>query len=141
MSNEELADLIFPNITKTVEDYEKMYPERDLPNGAVVCRYAPSPTGFIHIGALLASFTNSVFAKQSNGVFYLRIEDTDTKRTVDNGISSDEYYDVPLITLQQMVVPFIIQIMARLILAVVLLQITQQKKVVQYSTILMQHLV
>ena len=88
MSNEELADLIFPNITKTVEDYEKMYPERDLPNGAVVCRYAPSPTGFIHIGALLASFTNSVFAKQSNGVFYLRIEDTDTKRTVDNGISN-----------------------------------------------------
>ena len=86
MSNKELADLIFPNITKTIEDYENMYKERNLDNGAIVTRYAPSPTGFIHIGALLASFTGSVFAKQTNGIFYLRIEDTDTKRTVDNGI-------------------------------------------------------
>ena len=86
MSNKELADLIFPNITKTIEDYEKMYPERDLSSNAIVTRYAPSPTGFIHIGALLASFTEKTFAKQSGGVFYLRIEDTDTKRTVDNGI-------------------------------------------------------
>ena len=87
MSNKELADLIFPNITKTIEDYNKEYPTRDLPDGAVVTRYAPSPTGFIHIGALLSSFTASVFAKQTNGVLFLRIEDTDTKRTVDNGIS------------------------------------------------------
>ena len=87
MSNKELADLIFPNITKTIEDYEKEYPKRDLPEGAIVTRYAPSPTGFIHIGALLSSFTASVFAKQTNGVLFLRIEDTDTKRTVDNGIS------------------------------------------------------
>ena len=87
MSNKELANLIFPNITKTIEDYEKMYPKRDLEEGAIVTRYAPSPTGFIHIGALLSSFTASVFAKQTNGVLFLRIEDTDTKRTVDNGIS------------------------------------------------------
>lgn len=86
MSNKELADLIFPNITKTIEDYENMYPVRDLKDNAIVTRYAPSPTGFIHIGALLASFTEKTFAKQSDGVFYLRIEDTDTKRTVDNGI-------------------------------------------------------
>ncbi len=86
MSNKELAELIFPNITKTIEEYENMYPERDLPDNAIVTRYAPSPTGFIHIGALLASFTEKTFAKQSGGVFYLRIEDTDTKRTVDNGI-------------------------------------------------------
>ncbi|MBQ6282528.1 MAG: glutamate--tRNA ligase [Bacilli bacterium] len=86
MSNKELADLIFPNITKTREDYENMYPVRDLKDDAIVTRYAPSPTGFIHIGALLASFTEKTFAKQSGGVFYLRIEDTDTKRTVDNGI-------------------------------------------------------
>lgn len=86
MSNKELADLIFPNITKTIEDYENMYPTRDLSSNAIVTRYAPSPTGFIHIGALLASFTEKTFAKQSGGVFYLRIEDTDTKRTVDNGI-------------------------------------------------------
>ena len=87
MTNKELADLIFPNITKTVEDYEKEYPKRDLPEGAVVTRYAPSPTGFIHIGALYASFVSQAFARQTNGVFYLRIEDTDTKRTIDNGIN------------------------------------------------------
>ena len=83
-----LADLIFPDITLTIDDYEKMYPCRDLDKKAIVSRYAPSPTGFIHIGALLASFTGSIFAKQSNGVFYLRIEDTDTKRTIDNGITT-----------------------------------------------------
>ena len=87
MTNEELANLIFPNITKTIEDYDKIYPKRNLKEGAIVTRYAPSPTGFIHIGALLASFTGSTFARQTDGVFYLRIEDTDTKRTVDNGIS------------------------------------------------------
>lgn len=86
MTNQELADLIYPNITKTVEDYCKEYPKRDLPEGAVVTRYAPSPTGFIHIGALYASFVAQAFAKQTNGVFYLRIEDTDTKRTIENGI-------------------------------------------------------
>ena len=87
MTNKELANLIFPHITKTVDDYEKMYPMRNLKDGAIVTRYAPSPTGFIHIGALLASFTGSTFARQTDGVFYLRIEDTDTKRTIDNGIS------------------------------------------------------
>ena len=85
--NIELANLIFPNITKNVEDYEKMYPERNLPEGAKVTRYAPSPTGFIHIGALLSSFTGDMIARQSNGVFYLRIEDTDTERTIENGIN------------------------------------------------------
>lgn len=82
-----LADLIFPNITLTIEDYEKMYPSRDLDKKAIVSRYAPSPTGFIHIGALLATFTESTFARQTNGKFYLRIEDTDTKRTIENGVS------------------------------------------------------
>ena len=86
MTNKDLADLIFPNITKDIEYYEKKYPKRESVEGAIVTRYAPSPTGFIHIGALLASFTESVFARQTNGTFYLRIEDTDTKRTVDNGI-------------------------------------------------------
>ena len=85
--NKILADLIFPNITKTVADYEKMYPERNLPEGAKVTRYAPSPTGFIHIGALLSSFTANMIAKQSGGVQFLRIEDTDTERTVENGVN------------------------------------------------------
>ena len=86
ITDKELADLIFPNITKTVEDYEKMYPERNLPEGAIVTRYAPSPTGYIHVGALYQSFVASSFARQTNGIFYLRVEDTDTKRTIDNGI-------------------------------------------------------
>lgn len=86
MTHKDLADLIFPNITKTVEDYEKMYPERELPEGAMVTRFAPSPTGFVHMGSLLASFISRKAAKDTNGVFYLRIEDTDQKREVENGI-------------------------------------------------------
>ena len=86
MTYKDLADLIFPNITKTIEDYEKMYPERDLPEGAMVTRFAPSPTGFVHMGSLLASFISRKAAKDTNGVFYLRIEDTDQKREVENGI-------------------------------------------------------
>ncbi len=86
MTNKDLADLIFPNITKTIEDYEKVYPKRDLPEGAMVTRFAPSPTGFVHMGSLLASFISSKAAKDTKGVFYLRIEDTDQKREVPNGI-------------------------------------------------------
>ena len=86
MTNKDLADLIFPNITKTVADYEKEYPERNLPEGAIVTRFAPSPTGFVHMGSLFASFIESKAAKDTNGVFYLRIEDTDQKREVENGI-------------------------------------------------------
>ena len=86
MTHKDLADLIFPNITNTISDYEKIYPERDLPEGAMVTRFAPSPTGFVHMGSLLASFISSKAAKDTNGVFYLRIEDTDGKREVENGI-------------------------------------------------------
>ena len=87
MTNKDLANLLFPNINKTIEDYETIYPKRNLDTDAIVTRYAPSPTGFIHIGALLAAFVGGAFSRQTNGVFYLRIEDTDTKRTIDNGIS------------------------------------------------------
>ena len=86
MTNKDLAELIFPNITKTIEDYEKIYPERNLPEGAMVTRFAPSPTGFVHMGSLLASFISSKAAKDTKGVFYWRIEDTDQKREVPNGI-------------------------------------------------------
>ena len=86
MTHKDLADLIFPHITKTIEDYERIYPERDLPEGAMVTRFAPSPTGFVHMGSLLASFISRKAAKDTNGVFYLRIEDTDQKREVENGI-------------------------------------------------------
>ena len=83
----ELADLMFPGITKTVEDYEKMYPERNLKEGARVTRFAPSPTGFVHMGSLLSAFEDYKAAKDTDGVFYLRIEDTDQKRSVENGIT------------------------------------------------------
>ncbi len=86
MTYKDLADLIFPNITKTITDYEKEYPERNLPEGAMVTRFAPSPTGFVHMGSLLASFISNKAAKDTHGVFYLRIEDTDGKREVENGI-------------------------------------------------------
>ena len=87
MTNKEYADFLIPGIDKTIEDYEKMYPERNLDSNAIVTRYAPSPTGFVHMGALFASFNERMMAKQSNGVFYLRIEDTDQKRSIENGVS------------------------------------------------------
>ena len=86
MTNKDLADLLYPNITKTIDDLEKMYPQRDLPDGAEVCRFAPSPTGRMHMGNLYASFIPEVIANQTNGIFILRIEDTDSKRAIENGI-------------------------------------------------------
>ncbi len=86
MTNKELADLIFPNVTKTIEDYEREYPERNLPEGTRVTRFAPSPTGFVHIGNLLQALTDFLIARNSNGVYYLRNEDTDTKREVNDAV-------------------------------------------------------
>ena len=86
MNREDLANLIFPNITKTVEDYEKEYPERNLPDGAMVTRFAPSPTGFMHIGHMLAAVIDYCLAKKKNGVFYLRNEDTDQSREVEGAV-------------------------------------------------------
>ena len=86
MTNKDLADLLFPNVTKTIEDYEKIYPERQLKEGTIVSRFAPSPTGRVHMGNLFASFVPEVFARQTDGVFILRIEDTDAKRAIENGI-------------------------------------------------------
>ena len=81
-----LADLLFPNISTLPEDIEARFPERNLPEGAKVTRFAPSPTGFLHIGNLYGAFTDERLAHTSGGVFYLRIEDTDAKRTVPNGV-------------------------------------------------------
>lgn len=80
---EKLANLIFPDITETIKDLEIKYPERNLKEGAEVTRYAPSPTGFLHTGALFTSLINKKIADQTGGVFYLRLEDTDTKREVE----------------------------------------------------------
>lgn len=78
----ELAELLFPNVTKTTDDMEALYPKRDLPEGAIVSRLAPSPTGFVHLGNLMQGFTSERLAHQSGGVLYLRVEDTDAKREV-----------------------------------------------------------
>ena len=86
MTNKDLADLIFKDLKITHDDCLKRYPKRDLPEGAVVTRYAPSPTGFVHMGNVYAAFIERKMAKQSNGIFYLRIEDTDQKRYVKDGI-------------------------------------------------------
>ena len=97
MTNKDLADLLYPNITKTIDDLERMYPIRNLPDNAEVCRFAPSPTGRMHMGNLYASFIPEVIAKQTNGIFILRIEDTDNKRAIENGvqliIDDLEYYN------------------------------------------------
>ncbi len=87
MDYEKLAELMFGHITKTPKDYEKEYPQRELPQGAKVTRFAPSPTGFLHIGGLFAAFAAERAAHSTGGVFFLRIEDTDKKREVENGVS------------------------------------------------------
>ena len=86
MDNEKLAELLFPDVTSVPDDMEKRYPPRTLPEGAKVTRFAPSPTGFMHLGNLYGALTDERLAHQSGGVFYLRIEDTDGKRTVENGV-------------------------------------------------------
>lgn len=88
MDSIELSQLIYPDITRTPEDYEEMYPPRELPEGAMVTRLGPSPTGFIHLGNLYGAFVDERLAHQSSGVFYLRIEDTDDKRFVENAVET-----------------------------------------------------
>lgn len=86
MTNKDLANLIFPDIKETIEDIEKKYPKRNLPEGAKVTRFAPSPTGFVHLGGIYQALICNNLAKKSNGVFYLRNEDTDTKREVSGAV-------------------------------------------------------
>lgn len=82
ITNKQIADAIFPNITLTIEDLEKKYPLRNLVAGAEVTRFAPSPTGFLHTGSLFTSMICRKVATQSNGVFFIRLEDTDMKREI-----------------------------------------------------------
>lgn len=88
MDYQELAELLFPNLELTPEDIEKRYPPRNLPEGAKVTRVAPSPTGFMHLGNLFSALVGERLAHQSNGVFFLRIEDTDLKRAVEGGVET-----------------------------------------------------
>lgn len=86
MSFEKLADIIFKDVEHSPEYYIEKYPKRNLKEGAKVTRYAPSPTGFQHIGGVFAALINERLASQSEGIFYLRIEDTDQKREVQGAI-------------------------------------------------------
>ena len=86
MDYKDLANLIFPN-AKDISYYEEKYPARNLPEGAVVSRFAPSPTGFVHIGGLYQALVAKEMTKKTNGVFFLRVEDTDQKREVENGVT------------------------------------------------------
>ena len=83
-----LADLLLPNIDKTPDYYEKLYPARNLPEGARVVRVAPSPTGYLHLGTLFAGVVNRITATSSGGVFFTRIEDTDKEREIEGGIEN-----------------------------------------------------
>ncbi len=84
--NKMMAELILGDVDKTPDYYEKLYPARNLPEGAAVTRVAPSPTGYLHIGTLFAALVNRVTATATGGVFYTRIEDTDKKREIEGGI-------------------------------------------------------
>ena len=86
MDYKDLADLIFPDV-KPIEYYEEKYPKRNLKEGAIVSRFAPSPTGFVHIGGLYQALVARKVSSQTEGVFFLRIEDTDQKREIENGIT------------------------------------------------------
>ena len=103
MDRKDLANLIFPD-AKDYTYYEEKYTARNLPEGAIVTRFAPSPTGFVHIGGIYQSLIAKLMAKK-DGVFFVRIEDTDQKREVQDGVkqimdalkdfdlSPDEYID------------------------------------------------
>ena len=86
MDYKDLADAIYPDV-KPIEYYEEKYPNRNLPEGAEVVRIGPSPTGFVHIGTLYQALINKKIARQTNGVFFARVEDTDQKRKVENGVN------------------------------------------------------
>lgn len=98
MTNKDLANVIFPHITKTIADYEKMYPKRNIEEGAYVTRFAPSPTGFMHLGGFFQAIIDHLLAHSTNGIFYLRNEDTDQKREVEGAVelimSTLDHYDM-----------------------------------------------
>ena len=86
MDYQALADLLFPNVTDTPESLEEKFPLRNVPEGAVITRMAPSPTGFVHLGNLVQGLTSERMAHQSGGVLFLRVEDTDAKREVPGAV-------------------------------------------------------
>ncbi|MBE6554871.1 MAG: glutamate--tRNA ligase [Ruminococcaceae bacterium] len=98
MDTNALAELLFPHVTKTPEEMEALFPARNLKEGTVVSRMAPSPTGFVHLGNLIQGLTSERMCHQSGGVLFLRVEDTDAKREVEGAveilIESLKHYDI-----------------------------------------------
>ncbi len=98
MDYQALAELLFPNVTETPDEVEARFPKRELPEGAVVTRMAPSPTGFVHLGNLVQGMISERMAHQSGGVLFLRVEDTDAKREVPGAvevlINSLKHYNI-----------------------------------------------
>ena len=98
MDYEALAQLLFPDVTTTAQELEERFPQRNLPEGAVVTRMAPSPTGFVHLGNLVQGMISERMAHQSGGVLFLRVEDTDAKREVPGAvevlINSLKHYNI-----------------------------------------------
>ena len=86
MDYQALAELLYPNVTETPDEIEAKFPERSNPEGAVITRMAPSPTGFVHLGNLVQGLTSERMAHQSEGVLFLRVEDTDAKREVPGAV-------------------------------------------------------
>ena len=86
MDYQALADLLFPHVTETPEEVDARFPQRNLPEGAVVTRMAPSPTGFVHLGNLVQGTISERLAHQSGGVLFLRVEDTDAKREIPGAV-------------------------------------------------------
>lgn len=98
MDYQALAELLFPHVTATPEELEARFPQRNLPEGAVVTRMAPSPTGFVHLGNLVQGMISERMAHRTKGVLFLRVEDTDAKREVPGAvevlISSLKHYNI-----------------------------------------------
>jgi len=86
MDHNALAELLFPDVTMTAQELEDRFPVRNVPEGAVITRMAPSPTGFVHLGNLVQGLTSERMAHQSGGVLFLRVEDTDAKREVPGAV-------------------------------------------------------
>ena len=86
MDYQALSELLFPNVTDTPEALEARFPARTNPEGAVITRMAPSPTGFVHLGNLVQGMISERMAHQSGGVLFLRVEDTDAKREVPGAV-------------------------------------------------------
>ena len=86
MDYQALAELLFPDVAETPAQLEAKYPPRKVPEGAVITRMAPSPTGFVHLGNLVQGLTSERMAHQSGGVLFLRVEDTDAKREIPGAV-------------------------------------------------------